>query len=90
MNTDGSYFYSDLTTIFLKEQANLAKPDPKTMLRVSKNTPSEILKIATECLSKKTGSPLFSNDDVIIPTIQHFGIKKKMHILIVFQHAGNL
>lgn len=74
LNTDGSYFCNDLTKIFLEEQAKLGKPDPKTFLRVSKSMPDDLLKISVNCLISKTGSPLFSNDDVVIPALLDFGI----------------
>lgn len=71
-----NYFSNDLTYIFLEAQSELKKPDPKTLLRVSKNMPDELLKTAINCLSSKTGSPLFSNDDVIIPLLKDFGIEE--------------
>lgn len=74
LNIDGSYFCNELTEIFLKEQAKLGKPDPKTLLRVSKNMPDELLRLAVECLVSKTGSPLFSNDDVVIPALLDFDV----------------
>lgn len=52
----------------------LNKPDPKTLLRVSKEMPDKLLKVAIQCLQAKTGSPLFSNDDVVIPCLKNFGI----------------
>lgn len=73
-DVDGSYFSCELTETFLREQAKLMKPDPKTFLRVSRNMPDGLLKTAVECLSSKTGSPLFSNDDVVIPALIDFGI----------------
>ena len=73
----GGYFSNALTTIFLREQAKLDKPDPKTLLRVSKEMPKDILDAAIECLTAKTGSPLFSNDDVVIPSLLEFGIAKE-------------
>lgn len=76
LNQDRSYFYNKLTEIFLNEQAKLGKPDPKTLLRVSKNMPEELLQKAVECLTLKTGSPLLSNDDVVIPALLQFGIPK--------------
>lgn len=77
LNTDGSYFCNELTTIFLQEQARLSKPDPKTFLRVSRNMPEELLRTAVECLKAKTGSPLFSNDDVVIPALLDFGVEQE-------------
>lgn len=70
----GKYFHNDLTEIFLMQQAKLKKPDPKTLLRVSVKTPRELMSVAVECLKSKTGSPLFSNDDVVIPALEDFGI----------------
>lgn len=73
-NSDGSYFCNELTEIFLEEQARLGKPDPKTLLRVADNIPQPLLKLAVNCLLSRTGSPLFSNDDVVIPALLDFGI----------------
>lgn len=74
---DGTYFFNDLTEIFLQEQAILSKPDPKTLLRVSKNMPNGLLRMAVKCMESKTGSPLFSNDDVVIPALLSFGVDKE-------------
>ena len=74
LNQDGSYFCNRLTEIFLVEQSKLKKPDPKTLLRVSKQMPDELLSLAIECLKTKTGSPLFSNDDVVIPALNQSGM----------------
>ena len=74
LEPDGTYFANSLTSIFLKEQAKLAKPDPKTFLRVSTKMPEDLLRTAVECLKSKTGSPLFSNDDIVIPSLISFGV----------------
>ena len=74
---DQSYFYNDLTVLFLQAQAKLKCPDPKIVLRVSKHMPEKILKVAVQSLLSKTGSPLFSNDDVVIPPLKEFGIREK-------------
>lgn len=68
------YFYNDLTFIFLEQQAKLNKPDPKILLRASKLMPDKLLKAAIECLKHSTGSPLFSNDDVVIDALIDSGI----------------
>lgn len=39
--------------------------------------PLELLECATKCMSKGTGTPLFSNDDVIIPSMINFGYEEK-------------
>ena len=75
-NSDGSYFCNDLTYMFIKAQSELQKPDPKTLLRVSKNMPEELLRSAVEALKAKTGSPLFSNDDVVVPQLKQFGMSE--------------
>lgn len=76
METDGSYFCNDLTYMFLKAQAELGKPDPKTLIRVSKKMPKNLLGVSIESLMTKTGSPIFSNDDVVIPNLLQFGLPK--------------
>lgn len=74
VNPDGSYFSNELTFAFLEEQAHLGKPDPKTFLRVGKKAPENLIETAVNCLQSKTGSPLFSNDDVVLPSLVSFGI----------------
>jgi len=74
---DGTYFSNELTEIFLKEQAKLKKPDPKTFLRVGKNMPDDLLRLAVSCLTAKTGSPLFSNDEEVIPALLDFGMPEE-------------
>ena len=74
LTPDGSYFHNSLTELFLKAQAKTNKPDPKTFLRVSKEMPAELMKLAVECLRSATGSPLFSNDDVVIQALLDFGM----------------
>lgn len=71
---NGTYFCNDLTYMFLKAQAEVAQSDPKILLRVSCKMPRELLRAATEALTAKTGSPLFSNDDVVLPSLKKFGI----------------
>lgn len=76
MEQDGSYFYNDLTYLFMMAQAELGRPDPKILLRVSDGMPDDLLRAAVQALTKKTGSPLFSNDTVVIPYLLDFGIEK--------------
>lgn len=74
LETDNTYFCNDLTYMFLEAQAKSKKPDPKTLLRVSKNMPDTLLNTAVICLDSRTGSPLFSNDDIVIKNLKDFGI----------------
>lgn len=71
------YYSSDLTEVFLIAQMRNNKPDPKTLLRVSEKMPIGIMECAVKALNGKNGSPLFSNDDVIVPMLQQFGIKEE-------------
>ena len=84
-------FCNGLTEIFLKEQANLKKPDPKTFLRVGKNMPDSLLKLAVSCLTAKTGSPLFSNDEVVIPVLKGFGMPNEdAYLVLRFSLLGTI
>ena len=73
---DGSYFCNDLTYLFMRAQAELGRPDPKILLRVSERIPDPLLNEAVHSLARKTGSPLFSNDKVVIPYLLNFGLEK--------------
>ena len=70
LTSDEDYFYNDLTLMFLEAIARVKRPDPKVLLRVSKFMPDYIINNITECLLAQTGSPLLSNDDVVIPAIE--------------------
>lgn len=77
LGEDGEYHYSKLTEQFLRAQARNCVPDPKTILRVSKKMPWSLMETAVECLQSSTGSPIFANDDVIIPLLIDFGYSKE-------------
>lgn len=77
LKKDGKYLYNDLTKLFLEVVKDLRKPDPKTILRVSYNMPEEILDLALESIKTGIGSPLLSNDDVIIPKMINFKYEKE-------------
>ena len=51
-------------------------PDPKVLLRISKNTPRDLIKLSIDCIKTGVGCPLFANDDVIIPKLIKFGYEK--------------
>lgn len=70
------YFCNDLTFMFIELLAELKLPDPKVLLRVSKNMPRELMKASLRCISTGIGCPLFANDDVIIPRLIEFGYSK--------------
>lgn len=73
----GTYFSNPYTYMILKAIGELALPDPKILLRSSLEMPKTLLSAAIECLQKKCGSPLLSNDDIIIPNLEKFGYSHK-------------
>ena len=77
LKEDGSYFSNDLTYMFIDLMKELNKPDPKVLLRDSKNTKRELIEKSIDCISTGIGCPLFANDDVIIEKLVNFGYNKK-------------
>ncbi len=77
LNPDGSYFESELTSLFIEAVKKVNFPDPKILLRVSSKMPEKLLREATETLKIGCGSPLFSNDDVIIPLLINKGFDEE-------------
>lgn len=73
LRPDGNYHYSRLTEQIMRAQARVNVPDPKTILRVSEKMPRGLVETAVECLESATGSPMFANDDVILPLLTDFG-----------------
>lgn len=76
LKPDGSYYYNKLTEQIMRAQARINVPDPKTILRISEKMPRELMEAAVECLEFATGSPMFANDDVILPLLMDFGYPK--------------
>lgn len=76
-NSDGTYFSNKLTYYFVEAVKQSALSDPKLLLRVSSNTPKNLIKKSIECVATGVGSPLFSNDDVVVPKLIEFGYDKK-------------
>ena len=70
---DGSFFNNRFTFKIIDCLRKTNIPDPKILLRVSHNTPVDLLTCATECIATGIGSPLLSNDDVVIPCLMDFG-----------------
>lgn len=67
------YFYNDLTYMFIRALAELQFTDPKIVLRVSNETPSDLIKLSLEAINTGIGSPLFSNDEIVIDKMIEFG-----------------
>ena len=73
---NGGYFANKYTYLFIDVIKELDLPDPKLMLRVSKHTPKDIIDKALDCISTGIGSPLFSNDDIVIPLLIQYGFER--------------
>ncbi len=70
------YFYNDLTYMFIRALGELQLTDPKIVLRVSNETPRDLISIALDVINTGIGSPLFSNDEIIIDKMIEFGYEK--------------
>lgn len=71
------YFCNKLTYAFIEAMKEYPIPDPKLLLRVSENMPEDLLKLAVECIGTGVGSPLLSNDDIVIPALIHYGYQRE-------------
>ena len=77
LNENNDYFSNDLTYLFICALKELKIPDPKIILRYCEKTPDELMKLAVETMETGIGSPLLSNDDVIIDKLINFGYNKE-------------
>lgn len=73
LERDGTYFVNDLTYGFIRVMKKHPLPDPKILLRVSRNMPDDLLILAVACIATGIGCPLLSNDDIVIPALEAFG-----------------
>ena len=74
---DGSYFYNELTYMFIEVMEEVQLPDPKVFLRITEKVPRDLMELSLRCIKTGIGCPLFSNDDVIIPKLIEFGYDEK-------------
>lgn len=75
--TDGSYFTNDLTYLFLQSVKELNLPDPKIILRYADNVPRDLMELGLECMATGVGSPLISNDELVIDYLIDFGYERE-------------
>ena len=73
LESNGAYFCNEYTYAIIKILGDLVLPDPKILLRVTKYMPDNLLGLAIDSISTGCGSPLLSNDDVVIPALIEFG-----------------
>jgi len=62
-----------LTELALKASLHNRRIDPKINLRVDKNTPIELYRLATGLTKQGLGFPQYANDDVVIPGLTALG-----------------
>ena len=67
------YFYNDLTYMFIEAVKDLQLPDPKVLLRVSEETPRDLIELSLKSIATGIGCPLFSNDEIVIEKMVEFG-----------------
>lgn len=76
LDEKNEYFHNEYTVLFIECLKELKLPDPKILLRCSKKMPIDLLEKAVECVSFGLGSPLFSNDDIVIEKLIDFGYER--------------
>lgn len=77
LNEDNTYFFNDLTYLFMDALKEMQLPDPKIILRYSSNIPRNLMELAIETMITGIGSPLISNDEKVIPNLINFGYEKR-------------
>jgi formate C-acetyltransferase len=70
---DGASGVNELTYMVLRVARGVAMIDPKINLRVTKDTPLDLLELAAELTQIGLGFPQYSNDDVVIPGLVAHG-----------------
>ena len=74
---EDDYFTNDLTYLFMQAVKELNQPDPKLILRYSRDTPMDLMELAIKTMATGVGSPLISNDDAVIAKLIDFGYEKE-------------
>lgn len=75
-DSGGKYCCNDLTYLMIEAVMELQLPDPKVLLRVSESIPRTLMELALKCIQTGVGSPILSNDDVIIPKLISYGVNE--------------
>ena len=72
---DGQDATNPLSFMCLQAQADLQMPQPNFSVRLHKNTPDHFLMAVGYVISLGTGMPQLFNDEVIIPALEHRGVR---------------
>ena len=62
-----------ITYSFIRAIKKCKLPDPKILLRVTSEIPDELWRVAIDCIATGIGSPLISNDDMVVSKLIEFG-----------------
>lgn len=73
-NPENQYECNELTYLLIEAIMQLNLPDPKILLRVSADMPKGLMELALKCMQTGVGSPILSNDDIVIPKLLDFGV----------------
>ncbi len=74
---DGMDASNELSFLFLKAQEHLGLPQPNLSARIHKDSPNDLLTMATNVIGKGSGMPQVFNDESIIPALMNKGISEK-------------
>ena len=69
----GGYYFTRLTALCLQVSRENGLIDPKINLRVRRDTPEEIYRLATELTAAGLGFPQYANDDVVVAGLEAHG-----------------
>lgn len=76
VDKNGNTVQNELTTLFIDTIAEISKPDPKLILRVSENTADNVWFHSLDCIQSGCGSPLMMNEKIIMDSMVAFGYSK--------------
>lgn len=77
LDPDGTDSFNCLSDICLQASLELKLIDPKINLRVNKNTPLWVYERGSQLTKEALGFPQYSNDDVVIPCLLHWGYREE-------------
>lgn len=70
LENNNSYFCNKYTYAFIEALKEQSLPDPKILLRVAKSMPDDLLELALKCIATGVGSPLLSNDEIVVESLK--------------------
>ncbi|MDE7245834.1 MAG: formate C-acetyltransferase/glycerol dehydratase family glycyl radical enzyme [Oscillospiraceae bacterium] len=71
---DGRDASNDLSYLFLQAQSHLLLPQPNLSLRICKDSPQELLELASRVIGRGSGMPQVFNDEAVIPALESHGV----------------